>query len=152
MDQQIGLTTRQLIDEFVARVAVRSNQLTITLKTISAPIELPWTPLKKRDLAQIEQDPANEDRRAPNPQLVQALVHAHVSVESLYDGTYASVEDLARAAGLHPKVIRKRIRLAFLAPDVTRTILHGHQRASTNVKGLTKLASLSWRSQIEADA
>jgi len=152
MDQQIGLTTRQLIDEFVARVAVRSNQLTITLKTIAAPIELPWTPLKKRDLAQIEQDPANEDRRAPNPQLLQALVHAHVWVKSLYDGTYASVEDLACAAGLHPKVIRKRICLAFLAPDVTRTILHGHQRASTNVGGLTKLASLSWRSQIEAVA
>jgi hypothetical protein len=133
-------------------MVVRPKRITLTLKAASAPIELPWALLKKRNLSQIEQDPTKEDQRAPNPQLVQAIVHAHVWVKSLYDGTYASVEDLARTAGLHPKVIRKRIRLAFLAPDMTRTILHGHQRASTNVGGLAKLASLSWRSQIEGGA
>jgi hypothetical protein len=81
-------------------MVVRPKRITLTLKAASAPIELPWALLKKRNLSQIEQDPTKEDQRAPNPQLVQAIVHAHVWVKSLYDGTYASVEDLARTAGL----------------------------------------------------
>ena len=59
---------------------------------------MPWTLLKKRDLCQIEHDPDKDERRTPDPHLVQALVHAHVWLESLSDSTYGSVEALARAS------------------------------------------------------
>lgn len=148
LDEHTGLTPRQLIDQFVERVVIRANRITITLKADSAPIELRWAvPQGKRDLAQIEQGPTRNDRRAPDPQLVQALVRAHMWLKSLSDGTYVSIDDLARAAHLHPKVIRNRIRLAFLAPDVTRGILQGAQRASMTMGELTELGALSWREQ-----
>jgi hypothetical protein len=84
---------------------------------------------------------------APNPQLVEALVRAHIWVKSLANGAYDSVEDLARAADLHPKVIRNRMRLAFLAPNLVDDILQGRQVRSVTIRGLVKSAVLSWREQ-----
>lgn len=144
LDDQTEVTPRQLIDQFVDRAVVRIKRITVISKANSVPIEISWAPLRKRDLAQIEHDPTNEDRRAPNPQLIQALVRAHIWLKFLSDGTYDSIDNLARAANLHPKVIRNRIRLAFLAPDVTRGILQGTQRAMT-LNDLTIATPLSWR-------
>ena len=147
LDDQSGLTQRELIDQFVERVVVTSKRMTITLKTHSEPIEVGWTPPKKRDLAQLEYNSESKDQRTPNLQLVQALVHAHVWLKSLLDGTYGSIDDLARTAKLHPKVIRDRIRLAFLAPVVTQPILEGTQRVSISLRDLCKATSLGWSEQ-----
>jgi site-specific DNA recombinase len=150
LDEQTGLMPRELIETFVVRVVARPQRLTLTLKTTSAPIEVPWNLPRKRDLSQMEHNPTEEDRRAPNLQLVQAVVHSHAWLNLLSRGTYASIDALARATHLHPKIIRNRLRLAFLAPDLIKGILHGHQRASTNVGNLTKFTALSWRSQMKA--
>ena len=109
-------------------------------------IEIPWSLPNKRERPRIEG--ASEDTtRAPNPQLVQAIVRAHIWLKSLSDRTYDSVEDLARAAGLHPKVIRNRIRMAFLAPNVTKAILEGNQAPSLRLKGFIGATPLSWSHQ-----
>ncbi len=65
--------------------------------------------------------------RSVNPELVQAVVRAHVWRKQLTDGAYDSIEALAHAVDLHPKVVRKAIQLAFLAPPVTKAILLGAQ-------------------------
>ena len=147
LNEHTGLTSRQVIDQFVERVVVRANRIIITLKANSAPIEIPWAPTRKRDLAQIEHDPTRDDRRAPNPQLIQALVRAHIWLKSLSDGTYDSIEDLARAADLHPKVIRNRIRIAFLAPNITEAIILGSQPKSLSVSELQGIAAFTWDEQ-----
>jgi site-specific DNA recombinase len=85
--------------------------------------------------------------RTPNLQLFQAVVRAHIWRRSLVDGTYDSVEDLARTAGLHPKVVRNKIRLAFLAPDVIGEILQGRQPLSMTLRYLSQLDDLGWREQ-----
>jgi hypothetical protein len=77
LDEQTGLMPRELIETFVVRVVARPQRLTLTLKTTSAPIEVPWNLPRKRDLSQMEHNPTEEDRRAPNLQLVQAVVHSH---------------------------------------------------------------------------
>jgi len=41
-----------------------------------------------------------------------------LELQLLTDGTHNSIDSLARAVDLHPKVIRNRIRLAFIAPDI----------------------------------
>jgi len=38
-------------------------------------------------------------------------------------GTYDSIEALGVAIDMHPKVIRSRIKLAFTAPDLTKSLL-----------------------------
>jgi DNA invertase Pin-like site-specific DNA recombinase len=148
-DQPTGLTQRQLVEQFVERVVITTKGMTISLRSRSTPIEVAWDPPKKHELAQIEIGPESRDRCSPNPQLVQAIVHAHVWLKSLLDGSFSSIGDLAQAAKLHPKVIRARMRLAFLAPELMSQVLQGSQRASINVKELCGAASLNWREQLE---
>jgi len=144
-DQQT-LTQHRLVEQFIERVIITTKRLVISLKGHSAPIEVAWGPPKNRDLARIENSFEVKDRRTPNPQLVQAVVSAHVWLKSLVDGTCSSIEDLAAAANLHPKVVRSKITLAYLAPELTNLILQGLQPAFITIRGLCKAAgSLSWR-------
>ena len=69
---------------------------------------------------------------------------ARTFLELLTDGTYDSVEALARAVGLHPKHIRNSSRLAFLSPTATKAILDGQQRATLTLGDLDEEIALSW--------
>jgi len=60
---------------------------------------------------------------------------------------HGSVEDLAQTLDLHPKVIRKGIRLAFLAPTITTDILLGRQKHGLMLGDLNKSVALSWQVQ-----
>jgi site-specific DNA recombinase len=66
---------------------------------------------------------ATEDNGVPevarNESLIQSIVRAHAWVDRFRDGTYESIEQLAEANRLHPKVVRQALRLAFLSPEVT---------------------------------
>ena len=63
---------------------------------------------------------------------------------SLQDGAYESIEQLAEANNLHPKVVRQALRLAFLSPDVTSAILEGRQPNGLSLAQIPKLLPLSW--------
>jgi site-specific DNA recombinase len=146
--QQTGLTQRQLVEQFVDRVVLTSKRIAISFKDNSAPVEAAWNPPQRRQRTQIEIGAESRNQRVPNRQLVQAVIRAHVWLKSLVDGTYSSIEDLAQSAKLHPKVIRFRLRLAFLAPELTHLILQGAQPASTTVRELCEAASMGWPEQL----
>ena len=86
---------------------------------------------------------------APEPKidqkLVKSIIRAHAWLNDLASGRHASIEDLATAADLHPKVVRQGLRLAFLTPDFTRAALDGE--ATIELKQIPKLLPLSWREQ-----
>jgi site-specific DNA recombinase len=82
-----------------------------------------------------------------NEGLIQTVVRAHVWVQCLQDGTYGSIEQLAEANQLHPKVVRQNLRLAFLSPSVTFSILEGRQSAGLSPARIPKLLPLSWAQQ-----
>jgi hypothetical protein len=65
-------------------------------------------------------------------------------MHSLQDGSYRSIEQLAKANSLHPKVVRQGLRLAFLAPEVTSAILEGRQPKGLKLTQIPKLLPLSW--------
>jgi hypothetical protein len=121
-----GLTPADLVGHKVARIVLDPKHVVIALKSAgensSEPIEVPWSPRKTHDVAQIDEAISN-GHRAPNPRLVQAVVRAHVWFKLLTDGTYDSIEALAVAVGLHPKHIRNSVRLAYLSPAMTKSIL-----------------------------
>jgi site-specific DNA recombinase len=75
---------------------------------------------------------------------VQSVVRAHAWMRSLKDGTYGSVEELADANSIHPKVIRQNLRLAFFSSEVTCAILDGSQPAELSLARIPKLLSLKW--------
>ena len=58
--------------------------------------------------------------------------------------THSTIESLARSADLHPKVVRKAIRLAFLNPAFTKPILDGERMALTLLRDLESIDAFSW--------
>jgi hypothetical protein len=81
---------------------------------------------------------------ARNESLIQTIVRAHIWVHCLRDGVHESIEQLAEAKRLHPKVVRQNLRLAFLSPDVTSSILEGQQPAGLMLAHIPMLLPLPW--------
>jgi site-specific DNA recombinase len=130
----------------IERVAVARDHLLIRIaETSDQPgreIKLKWLPTAKDPATKVEGNVAPDMVR--NESLIQSLVRAHAWLGSLRDGAYESIEALAAASDLHPKVIRQNLRLAFLSPDVTSAILEGSQPAGLSLARIPKLLPLPW--------
>jgi site-specific DNA recombinase len=130
----------------IERVAIARDRLLIRIA--SAPdqpgrdIKLRWFPKAKDTATKVEGDGVSEMVR--NEGLIQSIVRAHSWLRSLRDGAYESIEALAEANGLHPKVIRQNLRLAFLSPRVTSAILDGSQPTGLSLARIPKLLPLPW--------
>ena len=78
---------------------------------------------------------------------MQSVVRAHVWLHELSSGKHASIESLASAVKLHPKVIRQALRLAFLAPEIAESILQGTQPAHVSLAAIPFALPLPWAKQ-----
>jgi DNA invertase Pin-like site-specific DNA recombinase len=134
----------------VERVIIVRDHLLITttrsdactdLEGIPTEIKVAWS-TKAEDSAAVESDGPPEATH--NEALIQPIIRAHVWMHSLREGNYESVENLADANRLHPKVVRQALRLAFLSPDAISDILEGRQPAALTLAGIPKLLPLKW--------
>jgi hypothetical protein len=144
-----NLSDQNIMSTFIERVVVSKSTILITLKADVATkrlIELARAPQPLSPCARIENE-ACEPIREPDVGLMHALARAHLWREALSDGTYQSVEELAGVAKWNPKVVRKALRLAFLAPDITEAIMLGTQPTSLSVSELQGTAAYSWAEQ-----
>lgn len=140
------LTPHESIDRAVSHIVVEPNRLLLTPTDPTdnpSPIAIPWSP-KERNGAYVDEAGAPAANCIPNPHLVQALARADTWHKLLCENRYASIEDLAKAVNLNPKVIRSVIRLAFLPPAATRMILRGDQPAGLTVTKLANSITLNW--------
>ncbi len=131
--------------DVLERVVVARSRLLITMAISdlsSQEIAIPWTAQRKDARSTIDDNDSSNDAR--NENLIQSVVRAHAWIHSLQDGTYGSVEELADANSIHPKVVRQNLRLAFLSSAVTSAILDGSQPASLSLACIPKLLSLKW--------
>jgi hypothetical protein len=103
-------------------------------------INIPWNP-KPKGSTEVNTPPAAK----VDEKLVKSIIRAHTWLDDLSSGRQASIEALAAAADLHPKVIRQGLRLAFLPPDLTMAALDGD--ATIELKQIPKSLPLSWREQ-----
>jgi site-specific DNA recombinase len=135
----------------VERVVVAQDQLLITLTRSNdangtdgavSELTIPWRTKARNAIVAIESSAETEGGHDEG--LVQSVVRAHAWMRSLRDGMYASVEGLAEASRLHPKVVRQALRLAFLAPDITSAILEGRQPARLSLARIPTLLPLAW--------
>jgi hypothetical protein len=105
--------------EMVERVVVARDKLPICFAPFGEPadddaaaaIRIPWA-VKARNPAGNVDYAENVGPRDEG--IVQSIVRAHAWNKSLLAGTHASVEKLAKANGLHPKIVRQALQLAFL--------------------------------------
>jgi hypothetical protein len=76
---------------------------------------------------------------------LNALARAHAWRKALIDGRYKSVEDLAKTAQWHPKVMRKALRLAFLAPGIVEAMIRRNH--SLPLSRVQAVGDISWDKQ-----
>jgi hypothetical protein len=105
------------------------------------PIEIPWNG-KAKGKTPIR--PARSEPKA-DQKLLKSIVRANGWLTALSTSRHGSIDDLAEAAGLHPKVLRQGLRLAFLAPGLMTAVLDGDP--VLELKQIPKLLPLSWREQ-----
>jgi site-specific DNA recombinase len=131
------------------RVVVARDRLQVTIAGVaggdstSHEIRGAWS-TKAKDAAAGAVEDGNAPEVAHNESLIQSIVRAHAWVHGLQEGAYGSIEQLAEANRLHPKVVRQALRLAFLSPDVTSAILEGRQPCGLSLARIPKLLPLLW--------
>jgi site-specific DNA recombinase len=161
--RQDGSDDRQLFSHLIERIEVSRDNVRLVLKKPKAKpavgavskadeleakghIDIDWTRNSHGCLAVIDESQARGNE--PDRILVQAVVRAHVWVKLLTEGAHTSIQSLAASISMHPKVVRKGIRLAFLAPEIIEAILSGrYLKSLLTVTTLYDLLSLSWIEQ-----
>jgi DNA invertase Pin-like site-specific DNA recombinase len=135
----------------VERVVIARNRLMLTIagsgdipngEGVPVEIKVAWSTKAKDQAAAVESDGTPDGLR--NEALIESIVRARVWMHSLQEGTYKSIENLADANRMHPKVVRQALRLAFLSPEVTSAILEGRQPAGLTLAQIPKLLALPW--------
>lgn len=154
------LETDAAVTAYINRVELSAIDVKIVIKSFamdtrnpesecsgdSQILSVPWPNGTHKPLIRIEEI-ATSDQQV-DPGLVQAIVRAHAWVRILQSEDVASIEELATSVGLHPKVVRKSIRLAFLAPEITAAILAGNQPPGLALASLnTSHLPVSWQKQ-----
>jgi hypothetical protein len=91
-------------------------------------------------------------RGQPDPALIKALVRGHAWMEQLTAGHARSTGDIAKAEGLTSSYVTRVMRLAFLAPDITKAILEGRQPPDLTARKLLRGIELpyDWEHQLVA--
>ncbi len=79
--------------------------------------------------------------------MVKVIARAFRWQRLLYNGTYATIEDLAIAEKINPSYISRILRLAFLSPKVVQAILDGKQPARLTLKDLLLPHPVEWPAQ-----
>jgi site-specific DNA recombinase len=133
--------------EMLERAVVSRDHLLITVAGTadgdgpSHKLKIAWS-IKAKDTATLVEGNGGPES-TQNDSLIQSIVRAHGWMRSLHDGACGSIEELAKASSLHPKVVRQALRLAFLSPDVTSAILEGGTKGLALAQ-VPKLLPLSW--------
>ena len=65
----------------------------------------------------------------------------------LYDGTYATIEDLAAAEKINPSYVSRILRLSYLSPVVVQAILDGKHPAWLTMRHLLEPFPMDWKQQ-----
>ncbi len=90
---------------------------------------------------------------APRPRvdnaMVKALARAFRWRKMLDEGVHATLEDLARAKGVHATYVSRVLRLTLLAPEIVEAILDGRQPAELQLDDLLEGFPLEWKQQVE---
>ena len=79
--------------------------------------------------------------------MVKALARAFRWRKMLDEGAHATLEDLARAKGVHATYVSRVLRLTLLAPEIVEAILDGRQPAGLQLDDLLNGFPLVWEGQ-----
>ena len=79
--------------------------------------------------------------------MVKLLARGHRWHRKLFDGTHASIEDMAKSENISPSFVSRILRLAYLSPTVVEAILDGKYPANLTMKDLMEPFPMEWERQ-----
>ena len=79
--------------------------------------------------------------------MVKLLARGHRWHRKLFDGTHASIEDMAKSENISPSFVSRILRLAYLSPTVIEAILDGKYPAQITMKDLMEPFPMEWSMQ-----
>jgi site-specific DNA recombinase len=97
-------------------------------------------------------DPREAAQASPNPSLIKLIVRAHLFHSKLMRQGRGNYGQLAKSEDLNRSYFSRVLRLAYLAPDITRAILDGRQPPGLTAARLTddSYLPLAWPEQRQA--
>ena len=81
--------------------------------------------------------------------MVKLIARGHRWHRQLFDGTHASIEDLAKSENISPSFVSRILRLAYLSPTLVEAILDGKYPAHLTMKDLMAPFPMEWERQAE---
>src|SRR5208337_2184638 len=78
----------------------------------------------------------------PDPHLLKAVARGHRWFNELASGRAASIKEIARREGVYDSYVKRLIPLAFLAPEIVRSICSGSQPPNLTAEALKRSARL----------
>ena len=79
--------------------------------------------------------------------MIKLLARGHRWHRKLFDGTHASIEDMAKSENISPSFVSRILRLAYLSPMVVEAILDGKYPAQLTMKDLMEPFPMEWDAQ-----
>jgi site-specific DNA recombinase len=85
----------------------------------------------------------------PDPSLLKVIARGHRWFNELASGRAASIREIAKREGLHDSYVKRLIPLAFLAPEIVRSICEGSQPSTLTAEAFRRTARLprEWTKQ-----
>lgn len=139
-EERLQTIGRVVISQGRIRVEIADNQ------GPQNPIEISWMS-KIGNARHFQPGP---DGPKSDEKLVKSIARAHAWLGALVTGEHLSVEELASAINLHPKVVRQGLQLAFLTPHLTKGLLDNE--CTVQLRQIPKPLPLSWRKQLDHSA
>jgi DNA invertase Pin-like site-specific DNA recombinase len=146
---------RELVTQLVGRIVIGDGSLCIDISRagISSLCGLPSTeedddpicqidvPIQRRyrggALKLVMTGEGTPPRREPDRALIKVIVRAHDWWARLLSGEAASTADIAQQENLTRRYVNQLLRLAFLDPAITKSILEGTQPVELTAKTLS---------------
>ena len=157
--KKIQPNATDVIDRFIKRVELRQDGIRLTLSLASLVVpemdaniviivrDIPMQ-MKRRGVEMRliigGTGPARVDRT-----LLRTIVRAHTWFNELVSGRVHTMAEIASQEGVDKSYVSRVMTLAFLAPDITESIIAGRQPADLSVEKLTKRIDLplDWAQQ-----
>ena len=121
---------------------IASNMADLPTQSLSVPAAVRRTGMEMKLL--IQGTTGAKDQQ-PDRSLLRLIGQARQFNDMFMSGRGKTIVELSREAGVSPSYFTRVFRLSFLAPEITKAILHGRQPAGLTAK------SLLGESQLERD-
>ena len=162
-------TTHQFLQQTISRIEIRPGNLKLLIcrqalrsalcgnakathpldNADIATIDLPFHMRRRGVEAKLMLAGETHSKPSQDTNLIQLIRKVHRWIDHLTTGKVSSIEDLADHEGMPASEISRTLQLAFLAPDITKSILLGTQPTDLTAQLLRRLGKLpaSWQEQ-----